>query len=72
MSTKSTIKHGEMPDGQVFHLHEDVLFEDGYVGLDLTNVEFSVKSWEGPKGLQTRIELQIPREIAIKLGLLPA
>jgi hypothetical protein len=71
--SKSTIKHGTTPDGQAFHLYEDVLFGTDHVGLDLTNIEFNVTSWEGlaGKGLQTKVTLQVPRTLAVKLGLLP-
>lgn len=67
MSTKSTIKYHDEPDGGGFHLYRDWLDEcagHDVVILDLKGVSFEVSSPD-------TVLVAIPAEWARKLGLVP-
>lgn len=71
-STRTTIKHGENEDGQSFHLYEDwidYVMDDHDIHLDLDGIECSITLSSSGSNLKPRVSLKIPREFAIKLGL---
>lgn len=70
MSTRKTLKYerSEEGNGDGFHLYEDYLAAESIVPpvyLELIGAEFTAESWDG--GMS--VTVTIPREWAIKLGL---
>lgn len=63
MSTKITIRHG-----QQYHLYEEC-FDDHHIYLNLENVRFIATSSAEFVGPPT-VTLQLPRPLAVCLGLL--
>lgn len=73
MSTKSSLKHERDEDtGQQFHLYEE-LFDEDHVYLELTGFPFEAASSVSLSGIGPgRVAVQLPREWAVKLGLVEA
>lgn len=68
MSTKSTIKFREQTvETPGFHLYDE-MFEDGVVYLRLDGVPVALETQDGPGASVT---VQLPRDMAQALGLLP-
>lgn len=72
MSTKSTIKHGEIKSGSGFHVYRDLMDDDSkdgspkFIHLELDRCEYEASFVNGASW----VDVKIPAAIAVKIGLM--